>query len=45
MTATPPEPTAPPPVEGPRRTLDVDGVRLTLLGTAHVSRRSAEEVA
>jgi len=45
MTATPPETTAPPPVEGPRRTLDVDGVRLTLLGTAHVSRRSAEEVA
>ena len=38
---------AAPPVEvpGPRRELDVDGVRVTLLGTAHVSRRSAEEVA
>jgi len=43
----PPTPTAPAPtgVDGPRRTLDVDGVRVTLLGTAHVSRRSAEEVA
>ena len=45
MTAPSTEPTAPPPVAGPRRTLDVDGVQLTLLGTAHVSRRSAEEVA
>jgi len=46
MTVTPPiEPTDPKPVEGPRRTLAVDGVQVTLLGTAHVSRRSAEEVA
>jgi pheromone shutdown-related protein TraB len=41
----PPSETAPVGVDGPRRTLDVDGVRITLLGTAHVSRRSAEEVA
>lgn len=32
------------PVDGPRRVLDVGGTRVTLLGTAHVSRRSAEEV-
>ena len=36
--------TAPDAGEGPRRALDVDGVRFTLLGTAHVSRRSADEV-
>ena len=32
------------PVDGPRRVLDVGGTQVTLLGTAHVSRRSAEEV-
>jgi pheromone shutdown-related protein TraB len=40
-------PSAPPPaapIDGPRRELDVGGTRVTLLGTAHVSRRSAEEV-
>lgn len=41
MTLPPP---APPTVDGPRRVLDVGGTRVTLLGTAHVSRRSAEEV-
>jgi pheromone shutdown-related protein TraB len=43
----PPNPPVPAPtgVDGPRRVLDVDGVQVTLLGTAHVSRRSAEEVA
>ncbi|MFN2322832.1 MAG: TraB/GumN family protein [Trueperaceae bacterium] len=40
-----PPPAAPTgPVDGPRRVLDVGGTRVTLLGTAHVSRRSAEEV-
>lgn len=42
---TPPTAPAPHGVDGPRRTLDVDGAQVTLLGTAHVSRRSAEEVA
>lgn len=32
------------PVDGPRRVLDVGGTEVTLLGTAHVSHRSAEEV-
>lgn len=41
---TPLPTTAPEPVDGPRRVLDVGGTRVTLLGTAHVSRRSAEEV-
>ncbi len=40
-----PHPAAPNgPVDGPRRVLDVGGTQVTLLGTAHVSRRSAEEV-
>ncbi len=30
---------------GPSETVDLDGVRVTLLGTAHVSRASADEVA
>ena len=33
-----------PPVEGPSRTVEAEGVRFTLLGTAHVSRASADEV-
>jgi len=45
MSASPPPRPAPEAVDGPRRTLEVDGVSVTLLGTAHVSRRSAEEVA
>jgi pheromone shutdown-related protein TraB len=45
MTVPPTSPApAPSGVDGPRRTIDVDGVQVTLLGTAHVSRRSAEEV-
>lgn len=41
----PPLPEAPSaPVAGPRRVVDVDGTRVTLLGTAHVSRHSADEV-
>lgn len=32
-------------IEGPRRMLELDGHRITLLGTAHVSKASAEEVA
>ncbi len=39
-----PETAALPAVDGPRRTVDVNGVQVTLLGTAHVSARSAEEV-
>jgi len=39
------EPVASSRVEGPRRLLEVDGHRVTLLGTAHVSKASAEEVA
>lgn len=39
-----PQTDAPPAVDGPRRTIDVHGVQVTLLGTAHVSSRSAEEV-
>ncbi len=33
------------PADQPRFRLDIDGSRLTVLGTAHVSRRSAEAVA
>lgn len=33
------------PQEGPRRTIEQNGVRYTLLGTAHVSKASADEVA
>jgi pheromone shutdown-related protein TraB len=45
MTVQPTSPApAPSGVDGPRRTVEVDGVQVTLLGTAHVSRRSAEEV-
>lgn len=39
-----PETQASPVVDGPRRTVEVNGVQVTLLGTAHVSARSAEEV-
>jgi pheromone shutdown-related protein TraB len=43
MTLPPPAP-ATVPVDGPRRVVEVGGTQVTLLGTAHVSRRSAEEV-
>jgi pheromone shutdown-related protein TraB len=39
-----PEPAAPATAEQPLRTVERDGVRYTLIGTAHVSRASAEAV-
>jgi pheromone shutdown-related protein TraB len=39
-----PEPAPPAPAEQPVRIVDRDGIRYTLIGTAHVSRASAEAV-